>query len=100
LNEDGQMFDKTHDLPKLLSQVAIGDPSLMALQPQALFLTDFAVLYRYPGRIATKAQTQRAIKDCREVRRVIRTALVCLFNGSGDCNEKQSVVDPARNAAS
>ncbi len=74
LNEAGQMFDKTHDLSELLKQVAAIEPGWQVLKPTAIFLTEFAVLYRYPGRIATKAQAQRAIKDCREARRVIRTA--------------------------
>lgn len=74
LNEASLPFDKTHDLLKLLNQAATVEPSWAALQPEAIFLTDFAVLYRYPGRRATKAQAQQAIKDCREVRRVIRTA--------------------------
>jgi hypothetical protein len=43
-------------------------------KPEAIFLTDFAVRYRYPGWRATKAQAKQALKDCREVRRVIRTA--------------------------
>lgn len=74
LNEASLPFNKTHDLLELLTQAATVEPSWSALQPAAIFLTDFAVLYRYPGRRATKAQAQRAIKDCREVRRVIRTA--------------------------
>jgi len=74
LNEASLIFDKTHDLAELLKQTSTVEPSWSSLQPQAIFLTDFAVLYRYPGKIATKAQAQRAIKDCREVRRVIRTA--------------------------
>lgn len=74
LNETGLMFGKTHNLLDLLNQIAAVEPSRMALQRQAAFLTDFAVQYRYPGWTATKAQAQQAIKDCREVRRVVRTA--------------------------
>lgn len=72
LNEVGLMFSKTHDLEELLMQATAVEPGWTVLQPAALFLTEFAVLYRYPGRIATKAQAQRAIKECRKVRRVIR----------------------------
>jgi hypothetical protein len=37
-------------------------------------LTKYAVLYRYPGYDATKLEAKAAIKDCREVRRIIRAA--------------------------
>jgi hypothetical protein len=37
-------------------------------------LNPYAVLTRYPGYDATKADAKSAIKDCREVRRVIRAA--------------------------
>jgi hypothetical protein len=56
-----------------MNQIVTVEPSRMALQPQAHLLTNFAVQYRYPGWIATKAQAKQAIKDCREVRRVPRT---------------------------
>src|SRR5574341_127222 len=74
LNEAGLIFDKTHDLADLLKQISVVEPSRTNLQAQTDYLTDFAVRYRYPGNKATKAHTQRAIKDCGEVRRVIRTA--------------------------
>ena len=74
LNEAGMIFDKTHDLADLLKQVSVFEPSQTSLQPQADFLTDFAIQSRYPGWRATKAQAQQALKDCRKARRVIRTA--------------------------
>jgi HEPN domain-containing protein len=74
LNEASLPFNKTHDLLELLTQAVTVEPGWSVLQPTAIFLTDFAVLYPYPGRRATKAQAQQAIKDCREARRVIRTA--------------------------
>ncbi len=75
LNEAGVVFRKTHDLVDLLKQVVTVEPNWASLQAQAIYLTDFAVQYRYPGRDAIKADAQKAIKDCREVRRIIRTAL-------------------------
>lgn len=74
LNEAGMVIDKTHDLADLLKQVSVFVPSQTGLQLQADFLTGFAVQIRYPGRRATKAQAQQALNDCREMRRVIRTA--------------------------
>lgn len=73
LNEAGVSFAKTHDLPGLLAQAETIEPALAALQPQADFLDEFSVVYRYPGRDATKAQAQQAVKDCRTLRKVMRT---------------------------
>lgn len=75
LNEAMMIFNKTHDLEDLPKQVLAVEPGQASLQPRAAFLTNFAVRYRYPGQTATKAQAQQALKDCREMRRVIRTAL-------------------------
>ncbi len=74
LNEARLAFNKTHDLEDLLTQVLAIEPGQTSLQPQAAFLTNFAVRYRYPGQTATKAQAQQALKDCREVRHAIRTS--------------------------
>jgi HEPN domain-containing protein len=73
LNEASVSFAKTHDLPKLLTHAEVVEPALAALQPQVDFLDEFSVQYRYPGRDATKAQVQQAIKDCRTLRKVMRT---------------------------
>jgi len=50
------------------------EPSWVALQSQIVALNPYAVLSRYPGYDATKANAKDALKECREVRRVIRTA--------------------------
>lgn len=42
------------------------------MQPLLIFLNPFAVAYRYPGMTATKADAKDALRNCREVRRVIR----------------------------
>lgn len=74
MNEDGIAFRKTHDLVKLLKPILAVEPTWAVLQPRVLYLADFAVRIRYPGLDATKAVAKAAIADCREVRRVIRTA--------------------------
>jgi len=38
-----------------------------------ILLSPFAVAYRYPGISASKGDAKDALKNCREVRRVIRT---------------------------
>ena len=74
LNEDGVAFGKTHDLVKLLGLILPHEPNWIALEPALLYLSDFAVRYRYPGVSASKAEAKDAIRDCRAVRRVIRSA--------------------------
>jgi len=44
------------------------------MRPALNVLTKYAVLYRYPGYNAAKIEAKAALKDCRDVRRVIRSA--------------------------
>ena len=74
LNEAGTAFPKTHDLRDLLKLVLLVEVGWTVLRRQLVALNRYAVRFRYPGRTATKANAQKAIKDCREVRRFIRTA--------------------------
>lgn len=74
LEEAGITFGKTHDLEKLLSQALALEPSWSVLRQDMIFLTDFAVEYRYPGSSATKPQAKKAIKHCGVVRSVVRKA--------------------------
>jgi HEPN domain-containing protein len=67
-------FARTHDLLILHQLVLPVEPSWQVLQTPFVFLNPFAVAYRYPGIIATRADAKDAIAYCREVRRVIRTA--------------------------
>jgi HEPN domain-containing protein len=72
LVEAGIAFTKTHDLLTLLNLILPIEPGWLVLHPQLNALNRFAVLYRYPGYDATKADARQAINDCREVRRMIR----------------------------
>jgi HEPN domain-containing protein len=74
LKEAGVAFTKTHDLQVLLGLAVQVEPSWTALRRQAKALNAFAVDIRYPGRSATKARAKKAIEDCREIRRAVRTA--------------------------
>ena len=75
LEEGGVTFARTHDL-LVLHQMVLGiEPTLAVLQPFLIFLNPFAVAYRYPGISATKVDARDALRHCREVRRIIRTAL-------------------------
>jgi HEPN domain-containing protein len=74
LNENGIIFTKTHNLKDLLDLILPSEPGWASLQPPLMALNPYAVLVRYPGYDATKADAKAAIKDCREARRVIRLA--------------------------
>jgi len=74
LIEAGIAFAKIHDLPSLLKLILPVEPSWLTLNQQLDALNKFAVVYRYPGNDATKADAKQAIEDCRAVRRFIRQA--------------------------
>lgn len=72
LVEAGTAFGKTHNLLALLGLVLPIEPGWVVLQTRLTALNVFAIDYRYPGSSAAKADALDAVKDCREVRRVIR----------------------------
>jgi HEPN domain-containing protein len=72
LEEAGAAFPKTHDLLRLLSLAVRIEPGWTVLHPNVITLSAYAVEFRYPGKSATKLKAKQAIKDCREVRRIIR----------------------------
>jgi|SRR5215510_6244526 len=74
LNEAGIVPQKAHNLSDLLDDILPTEPTWAPLRPLLLGLPKYAVLYRYPRFNATKIEAKAALKDCRDVRRVIRTA--------------------------
>lgn len=72
--EAGIAFSKTHYLQSLLKLILPIEPGWLPLDPQLDALNKFAVVYRYPGNDATKADAKQAVEDCRSVRRFIRQA--------------------------
>ncbi len=73
LEEAGIAFSKTHDLPLLVTLTTQVEPQWAALHQHATALNSYAVDFRYPGKSATKANAKQAIKDCQEVRQIVRT---------------------------
>ena len=71
LEEAGISFGRTHDLLVLHQLILPLEPGWAVLQPLLIFLNPFAVAYRYPGITATKADAKNALRNCREIRRVI-----------------------------
>lgn len=74
LEEAGIAFARTHDLLVLHQMVLAVEPGWTVMQPFLIFLNPFAVAYRYPGISATKIDAKDALKNCREVRRIVRRA--------------------------
>jgi HEPN domain-containing protein len=51
------------------------EPTWTVLQPHLTALNIYAVAFRYPGSSATRSNAANALKDCREVRRIMRQSL-------------------------
>lgn len=75
LEEASISFKRTHDLEALLKLALPIEPTWNVLLPDAQFLSDFAVDYRYPGASATKTDAVQAIKSSRNMRKMIRPSL-------------------------
>jgi len=75
MEEGGLPIPKTHDLDVLLNQLLHLEPLWAALLSALQTLTDYAVDFRYPGHSAQKPHAQRALRDCKSVRREVRLSL-------------------------
>lgn len=68
-------FPKTHDLGALLDLIVKRNPELEICRDAMNVLTDYAVVFRYPGETATAEQAREAYSKCLELREVIRKLL-------------------------
>jgi HEPN domain-containing protein len=75
LCEAGMAFPKTHDLAALLKLLLPLEPLWSAFLPQAQLLEDYAVDFRYPGDTATLDEARQALKNCKSIRREVRSSL-------------------------
>jgi HEPN domain-containing protein len=66
---------KTHDLETLLNALAPHHPTLRSLRRGLLFLSDFAVDVRYPGKSASKRQAISAVRWATRIRGAARLLL-------------------------
>lgn len=66
---------RTHNLDDLLSLILPHHANLRRLRRGLIFLSDFAVEFRYPGVSARKRQAQAALKWAANVRHTCRDAL-------------------------
>ena len=68
-----QSLYRVRKLPMLQIVLSL-EPNWASLAPPLTNLNLYSVGYRYPGKSATKAESQFALTACRKVRRVIRLA--------------------------
>jgi HEPN domain-containing protein len=75
LQEIGLPVPRTHDLDELLDLVLPHDAALRRLRRGMVFLSQFAVDYRYPGRRASKRQADAALRWAERTRVELRARL-------------------------
>jgi HEPN domain-containing protein len=75
LEDQGRPVPKTHDLDELLDLLKIDSPTLKKSRRGLLFLSDYAVNARYPGKRASKRQAVAALRWARQVRSEVRAIL-------------------------
>jgi HEPN domain-containing protein len=69
-------FRKTHDLTSLLDLVLPVEPTWETCREDLAYLTQFGVIFRYPGDAADREMAQAARKRCKSFRDISRAALV------------------------
>jgi HEPN domain-containing protein len=75
LQEKGGFVPHVHDLEDLLNLLLPSEPALRKLTRGLVFLTQFAVDYRYPGENATSRQAKSALRWVERARSEIRNCL-------------------------
>lgn len=75
LVEAGVAFPHTHDLKRILTLALPLEPLWSALEPAAKFLTNCAVVFRYPGQTASERDAKSAVLNCKTIRTEVRHAL-------------------------
>lgn len=75
LEEAGFGVPRTHDLVALLQLLLPVEPLWASFAPALRRLNDYAVRFRYPGHMATRADARQALKSCRSIRTEIRISL-------------------------
>lgn len=75
MDEAGMSIPRTHDLMALLQLLLPVEPLWASFAPALRRLNDYAVKFRYPGHLATRADAREALRVCRSVRADIRIGL-------------------------
>ena len=71
----GVSFGKTHDLLPLLSKCLPMHPLWESWVDDVEWLTQYAVLFRYPGETATRDDAKKAVRTAKALRTELRYAL-------------------------
>ncbi len=75
LEEAGLPVPKVHNLTALLGLLLPVEPLWASFNPALLLLNNYAVKFRYPGHVVTRADAQAALKACRSIRAEVRVKL-------------------------
>jgi HEPN domain-containing protein len=75
MQEEDVRFPKIHDLSKLLDICVKFEPLWEPFRNSLVPLTNYAVIYRYPGFRCSKADAKSAIQTCRSLRKSFRISL-------------------------
>ena len=76
LNDADIPLTKMHDLVALLEQVLDFKPDWESYREDLSFLSDFAVIFRYPGESADRDSALDAQKRCQRFRKAARNTLI------------------------
>ncbi len=83
LEKQGGMIRKIHALPVLLDQCAETYPFLIAMRPDMVRLSVYAVEFRYPGESASVEDAKNAISIMKRARTELRILLELERQGRG-----------------
>lgn len=75
LEEETLPVPKVHSLTALLGLLLPKEPLWASFTPSLLLLNNYAVKFRYPGHVATRADARAALKACRSIRAEVRLSL-------------------------
>lgn len=75
LQEASIRFDRTHDLVRLLDQLMPVEPLWRVFRTALGPVSAYAVIFRYPGRSASRSEATTAIRHAISMRTVVREAL-------------------------
>jgi HEPN domain-containing protein len=79
----GQSPPRIHDVDVLLEMCAAMDPAFEQLHPLVEGLTEFAVVFRYPGEWSDEVAARQALTQAKQVRVLVREKLGLAENPVG-----------------
>jgi len=75
LQEQGVNIPKTHQLIDLLALCAKVDSEYLMLQPDLMGLEGYAIMFRYPGQSADRAEAKAAFKAAEMISTFVKAKL-------------------------